>query len=166
MLYLTFKLHWLTSSLHPTCTSVLPCLINCVTDNNGPVCQSNIPAEGVIGPNDCGFGPTTIELACGVEFHGHSAPQLEWSLKRRDDETKFSQNTFYCNSTMDQVTCNLTVKAELKMNQSSIVCKTTGSIPHQCAIEIPKVLCKQTYLCVFYSKIIIKSFSHNRNVCS
>lgn len=125
------------------------CLIHCVTDDNGPVCQSNIPAEGLMGPNDCGFEPTTIELSCVVKFHGNSAPQMEWNMEQGVKETKFPQNTVSYNSTADQATCNLTVKAELQMNQSSIVCKTTGSTPHKCAVEVDNVLCKHLNLCVF-----------------
>lgn len=111
-----------------------------VLDDNGPVCQSNIPAEGLMGPNDCGFEPTTIELSCVVKFHGNSAPQMEWNMEQGVKETKFPQNTVSYNSTADQATCNLTVKAELQMNQSSIVCKTTGSTPHKCAVEVDNVL--------------------------
>jgi hypothetical protein len=110
-----------------------------VLDSNGPVCQLNTPAEAIVGPNDCNIEPTTLEFSCGVKFHGNIPPQLEWSMKVGSEEKKFPQGNSSYNSTVNEATCNLTVKAEQQINGSSIVCKTTRSTLHQCAVNDVKL---------------------------
>src|SRR6218665_2940965 len=88
------------------------------------MCQSNINAQKVIGPNSCDIQPDQLGLTCMVQYLGNEAPILQWRL---NETNKPITNGVTRDTSGNRVTYNLTMTTEQISNGSYYVCQTTRS---------------------------------------
>lgn len=102
-----------------------------------PVCTTYMKSDGLIGSNTCTVENEKVQFSCSVAFYGQP-PKMKWSsVENYDHLTNFS-----CKENDRQLICNLTMKAEQKLNGSSYVCHTTRATSghYQCTTEALQII--------------------------
>jgi len=88
------------------------------------VCQEKIDREGVIGSNDCGLEPDSIEFQCILRYSGNIFPVLKW---RKTGGDLVTPNTVTIDRIEHQVTVMTMINPHLDMDGSSYTCETNLS---------------------------------------
>lgn len=115
-----------------------------------PVCQSNIKANGMVGPNSCGLEPEELLLSCLVLYHGSQPPIMIW--KTAGTESPITKWTFQ-NVSDDRVIYYLKMGVNSRMDGLSYRCQTTRSASAQyyCTSETVKVIGSEYHQSCLYT---------------
>lgn len=101
-----------------------------------PSCFTNQPPDGLVGVNDCGITPDTLQLSCNISYQGNLEPVLEW---KHGDETLFNA---------DKNTSSSGIVSAIELTADKI-----RSTDFQCAVRYLNSSTRSKFICKPTTKV-------------